>query len=63
MIERFSPEEAGPGFAPYSTQEVTRVRRLRPDVVATRTRLVEAVRTKLGVDLWVELYAPPGAKR
>lgn len=54
MINAFSSKEAGADFALYTAREVTLVRRLQPDIVALRTRLVSRLRDKLGIELWAE---------
>ena len=63
MIRRFSAEQAGPDFEPYTEEEVRAVRRQRPDVVELRAQLVARIREALGVELWTDGYAMPGAAR
>ena len=60
MINAFSLEEAGTIFRPYTTEEVSAVRRSQPDIVPLRAALVSRLRDELSVELWTEGDDIPG---
>ena len=59
MLRQYSAAEAGDDFEPYTAQEITRIRRARPDVVTLRARLVAEIRARHGVQLWTDGYLAP----
>ena len=54
VVERFGALPASAAFPPYSAEEVARERRRGGDIVAERRGLAAAIRSTLGIEVWVD---------